>query len=107
MKKIALAFAVVFGLGLVDMGISQAQAAGSFGFYIGSGRHHSRHHSRHHRRHHRGGHYGWHDTGHYDWHPGYYFRHGNHFDYSPGHYDWHSTGHYDYYRGGHGCYRNW
>ena len=103
MKKIALAFAVVFGLGLVDMGISQAQAAGSFGFYIGSGRHHSRHHSRHRR----GGHYGWHDTGHYDWHPGYYFRHGNHFDYSPGHYDWHSTGHYDYYRGGHGCYRNW
>jgi hypothetical protein len=102
MKKIALAFAVVTGLGLVDMGISPVQAAGSFGFYIGSGRHHSRHHGRH-----RGGHYDWHNTSHYDWHPGRYFHHGNHFDYSPGHYDWHSTGHYDYHRGGHGCHRYW
>ena len=98
MKKIALALTVVIGLGLADMGISQAQAAGSFGFYIGSGRHHGRHH---------GGHYNWHDTSHYDWHPGGYVRHGGHFDYYPGHWDWHSTGHYDYRRGGHGCYRRW
>ena len=102
MKKIVLAFAVVIGLGLVDMGVSQAQAAGSFGFYIGSGRHHSRHH---HSRRHRGIHYGWHDIRYYDWHPGHYFRHSNYFDYSPGRYDWHPARHY--YRGGHGCYRNW
>lgn len=104
MKKIAVAFAVVIGLGLVDMGISQAQAAGSFGFYIGSGRHYIGS-GRHHSRRHRGIHYGWHDIRRYDWHPGHYFRHSNYFDYSPGRYDWHPARHY--YRGGHGCYRYW
>ena len=106
MKKIALASVVVLSLGLADIGISQVQAGGSFGFYIGSGLQHGRHYVRRHGRRY-GGHYDWHHTSRYGWRPGGYVRYHDHFDYYPGYWDWHSTGHYDYPRGRRRCYRSW
>jgi hypothetical protein len=109
MKKIAIAFAAIVGMGMAGLGTTQAQAAGPFGFHIG-GRgfhvaignvHRQTTHRPHYRSSHGRGHWDYHDTTHLDWHPAQLRRHGNHFHYTPGHYDVHRTGHFDYHRGGH------
>ncbi|MCA9122046.1 MAG: hypothetical protein H6822_12230 [Planctomycetaceae bacterium] len=114
MRKLALAFIAVIGLGLAGFGTPQAKAASPYGFHFGNGRIHIDVGNPHYGGNYYGrsysygglysgrGHYDYRGTTHYDWHPGQYYRHGGHYDYVPGHYDLHRGGHYDYHRGGHG-----
>lgn len=118
MKKIALALAVVIGLGLAGLGSPQAKAAGPFGIHVSGGGLHvvgggvhvdlgRVYHGGHgypRSSYYPGLHYGGHYTSHYDRHPAQAIPHGNHYDYTPGHYDRHQTGRYGYSRGGHGRY---
>ena len=95
MKKFALIFVAVVGLGLVSANEGVAQVfrsgvhirpTGLFNFQFGFG--------------YPTPYYG----GHWDWHSSRYYRHGNHFHYSPGHFDWHSPhhrGNFYQHRGGH------
>ncbi len=105
MKKVALALAVVIGLGLTGMGTSAAQAATPIGIHFGSGGVHVDVGRVYHRSHSvvAPRYYGAHSYGsHYDWHPATYTRRGGVLIYTPGHWDRHRTSHYGYYHSGYG-----
>jgi len=84
MRKFVLIFVTVVGLWLISANEVSAQTfrpvrhvrpTGLFSFQFGFG--------------YPAQYYG----GHWDWHRGHYYRHRNHFHYSPGHWDWHNPHH--------------
>ena len=94
MKKLALVFVAVVGLGLVGASESVAQTfysrgaarpTGIFSFNLGVGVNPYR-------------------GGHWNWYSGRYYRHGNHFHWSPGRMYWNSSPFYS--RGPFGPYGN-
>ncbi len=107
MSRIALALAVVVGLGLAGMGASAAQAAGPVGFHISAGGVHVDVGRVHHRSygvvvpsyyssHYYNSHY---YSSPYVWVPSAYVRHGRHLHYVPGHWELRRSVRHSHYRG--------